>query len=448
MTGTTSNLKRFSVLFLIFCAAVSAAQNFNVSPNLKKHVEYLSSPALQGRAAGSQGEHAAARYVHEQLSSAGLVMLTDENGQDFTINEDSGALSSLNVVGVLEGFDPQLREEYIVVGAHIDGLGTNMMTVDGRKVEQLYPGADSNASGVAALIELARQASQCSYLFPRSIVFVAFGAGEKGVAGSWYFVNRAFGPIGKVRAMIDLNTLGHMSKRNPFQLLTQVSATDVNHMLELTKSEPVVTEPQIAKSLAFSSDYLPFYEKSIPVFCFSTGTTKDSRTVRDTPDDISYSGLEMACNYMFYFTKCLACCGDDMPSMEDKKIMVQRQEKDASIHSVSECDRRPQFFHSDERHFLEAWVYKYLKYPPEAIRDGIQGTVLVSFIVEKNGEVTDVRIERGVDELLDEEALKVVRVSPKWSAGQIHGVKVRTRITIPVEFRLTDSKSFKLKIKR
>ena len=97
---------------------------------------------------------------------------------------------------------------------------------------------------------------------------------------------------------------------------------------------------------------------------------------------------------------------------------------------------RPQFFHSNEKHFLTHWVYKYLKYPASAIRENVQGQVLVSFIIEKDGSVTNVEVEHGIDDRLDDEAVRVIAVSPKWIPGRIRGEKVRTRIVIPVEFRL------------
>ena len=91
---------------------------------------------------------------------------------------------------------------------------------------------------------------------------------------------------------------------------------------------------------------------------------------------------------------------------------------------------------SDPRKFLQEWVYKYIKYPESAVRDGIQGRVMVDFIIEKDGKVTDVRVIRGVSEELDAEAVKVVSASPKWKPGRMNGNKVRTSMTIPVEFRL------------
>jgi protein TonB len=81
-------------------------------------------------------------------------------------------------------------------------------------------------------------------------------------------------------------------------------------------------------------------------------------------------------------------------------------------------------------------VYQYLKYPQSAIRNGIQGTVMIQFIIEKDGKVTDVKVVKGVDEELDAEALKVVSASPKWNPGKVSGSKVRASLTLPVEFRL------------
>ena len=91
---------------------------------------------------------------------------------------------------------------------------------------------------------------------------------------------------------------------------------------------------------------------------------------------------------------------------------------------------------TDPRQFLEKWVYQYLKYPESAILEGIQGRVIVEFIIGTDGKVSDVRVTRGVSPELDAEAVKVVSASPKWRPGRLKGNKVRTSMTIPVEFRL------------
>ena len=81
-------------------------------------------------------------------------------------------------------------------------------------------------------------------------------------------------------------------------------------------------------------------------------------------------------------------------------------------------------------------MYQYLKYPESAVVNGIQGRVTVGFIIDKDGKVTDVRVIKGVSDELDAEAVKVVSASPKWKPGKVNGNKVRTSISIPIEFKL------------
>lgn len=400
---------------------------------MRRHVEALCDEGLEGRLAGTEGERLAAEYLYKALSDAGVLMLTDSLGQDFRIAAGGDSISSRNIVGIVEGSHPVLREEYIVVGAHYDGLGTNVLTVDGEPVVRLYPGADANASGVAVLIELARLVSEYRGLFARSIIFVGFGAGEQGMAGAWYFVNRAFGDMQGVKAMVDLDMLGR-SDPDSFRYFSQTDPVELAHLMNLVLDEPVVTHPRTLSEIIPSSDYLPFYERRITVFLFTCGQGREYHTVKDLPRIVDCGRLEERCNYLYHFLKVLAS-EENVPSLEDDE--QARQNREEKIYAASECDVRPQFFHSNEKHFLQSWVYKYLKYPTSAIEQKVQGQVLVSFVVEKDGSVTNVQVERGVDDRLDDEAVRVISVSPKWIPGQIRGRKVRTRIVIPVEFRLS-----------
>ena len=426
--------KLILLLLLEFCAAGLSAQNFSVAPALRQHVDALCDPELDGRKAGSDGERRAAQYLYTALREAGVLMLTDSLGQDFRIAASGEAeIRSQNIVGIVEGFDPQLRDEYIVVGARYDHLGTHTLTVDGEPVVQLFPGADCNASGVAVLLELARMVSEYRGLFRRSVVFVGFGAGEQGMAGAWYFVNRAFEQIRGVKAMVDLDCLGRSGEDHPLTLFSQLAQADRDYLLDKTREQPVVTLPVLSKGVQSPSDYLPFYERGIPVFFFTTGAAREHRTIRDTPRLLNYAGMESVCNYLYHFLLVMSSLDEISRADGDAAAGPAREDR---VYSASDCDVRPQFFHSNEKHFLQSWVYKYLKYPPRAIAQNLQGQVLVSFIVEKDGSVTHVSVDHGVDELLDDEAVRVVSVSPKWIPGQIKGRKVRTRIVIPVEFRL------------
>ena len=151
---------------------------------MKGHVMELSAAHLEGRKAGSEGEKAAAEYVTERLKAYGVDVISPSEGEIFGIKKaDGDTLTSRNVIGFVQGYDKTLRNQYVLVGARLDNLGTMTMTIDGRPVERVYYGANGNASGLAMLLELARMVQTNSILFRRSVLFVAFGASEETFAG-------------------------------------------------------------------------------------------------------------------------------------------------------------------------------------------------------------------------------------------------------------------------
>ena len=82
------------------------------------------------------------------------------------------------------------------------------------------------------------------------------------------------------------------------------------------------------------------------------------------------------------------------------------------------------------------WLGKNIKYPTEAIEKGIQGRVILQMVVEKDGSITNAKVVRSVDPLLDKEALRVINLSPKWTPAKHKGEAVKVRYTLPVMFRL------------
>ena len=176
---------------------------------IKKHVRELSAAALEGRKAGSEGEKAAADYVRNKLIEYGVDVISPEGGDVFGLKTESGdTLTSRNVIGFIQGYDKNLRDQYIVIGARLDNLGTMTMTVDGRPVEKIFYGANGNASGLSIMLELARMVQTYSIMFRRSVLFVAFGASLETYAGSWYFLNRSFKDADNIDAMVNLDMLG------------------------------------------------------------------------------------------------------------------------------------------------------------------------------------------------------------------------------------------------
>ena len=401
--------------------------------SMKSHVRYLSSAMLEGRKAGSEGEKLAAEYVTEVLDSYGIDVLSPKDGELFGIKKENGdTLTSRNVVAYVQGYDKNLRNQYIVIGARLDNLGSMMMVQDGEQREKILYGANGNASGLAMMLELARMVQTNSIVFRRSVLFVAFGASKETYAGAWYFLNRSFSDVPNIDAMINLDMVG--TGYNGFYAYTS-SNSDMNSLLDELKVglQPIL--PEVTATEPYPSDHRAFYSNEIPSVMFTTGRYPQHDTERDTQSIIDYEIMERELEYIYNFTELLANTDSALNFRSDAAPKQSKMSDD--VVSFYDCDQRPVFLHSsDPKDFLQKWVYQYLKYPAEAIRDGVQGKVMVEFVIEKDGSVTGVRIVKGVSEELDAEALKVVSASPKWKPGRVNGNRVRTSLTIPVEFKL------------
>ncbi len=400
---------------------------------MKTHVRELSSAHLEGRKAGSEGEKLAAEYVTGVLKGYGVDVISSAEGDVFGIRKENGdTLTSRNVIGFVQGYDKDLRDRYIVVGARLDNLGTMTMTVDGQPVEKIYFGANGNASGLSVMLELARMIQTNSILFRRSVLFVAFGASNETFAGSWYFLNRAFSDADRIDAMVNLDMLGTGGKG--FYAYTSSNA-DMNALIRTLTGDLQPVTPEITAAEPYPSDHRAFYAKEIPLVFFTTGRYPEHNTYKDTQSIIDYEMMERELEYIYNFTMALANVGSEI-SFRPTDVPDRGKSFDDVV-SYHDCDIRPVFFNSqDPRQFLEKWVYQYLKYPEKALREGTQGRVMVDFIIEKDGKVTNVRVVKGVSPELDAEAVKVISASPKWKPGRRAGEKVRTSMTIPVEFRL------------
>ncbi len=407
--------------------------------SMRRHIKEIASEYNAGRKPGSEGEKNAAEYLYKVLEEYGLEMLSPESGDEFGIARSStDTLVSRNVVGFVQGYDPKLRNRYILVGARIDNLGVNDITIDGESGRQVYYGANGNASGMAVMAELARMVATNSILFRRSVIFVGFGASTESFAGSWYFLNRSFGDSSAIDVMINLDMLG--TGTNGFYAYTS-SNRDLNLMIDLMQEQLQPVKPEIIANEPYPSDHRSFYFKEIPSVFFTTGRYAQHNTVRDTEDILDYMMMERELEYIYNFTMSVANTDRKIYFRSDQGVLSGEKNESGKLGddvvSYFDCDYKPAFLNStDPRQFLTKWVYPYLKYPQEAVEEGIQGTVMVGFIIDKDGKMTNVEIVKGVHPLLDEQALKVVSASPKWRPGRRSGQKVSTSMTIPVEFRL------------
>ena len=192
-----------------------------------------------------------------------------------------------NIIGYLEGSDPKLKNEYIVIGGHYDHLG--MGGASSRKPDTIaiHHGADDNASGTAGVIELARRIKADSNSFGRSFIFIAFSAEELGLLGSEYFVANPSVPIASLKGMINLDMIGRLN--NVLTIEGTGSSVESDSILTiLEKGRPFkITR---AAGATGGSDHTSFYNKGVPVFFFFSGMHIDYHTPSDMADKINYKG--------------------------------------------------------------------------------------------------------------------------------------------------------------
>lgn len=409
----------------------------------KRHVSTISSAMMEGRKAGSEGEKMTAEYLTEVLNGYGVDVISGKSGDPFGILQENGdTLTSRNVCAFIQGGDKTMRDRYIVIGARMDNLGAGTITIDGRQVDRIYYGANGNASGAAMLLELARMLQTNRVLLRRSVLLVGFGASKESFAGSWYFLNRSFSDVSNIEAMINLDMLGTGS--DGFYAYTASNA-DMNAMVQSMSGELQPIRPTIVTQEPYPSDHVAFYDKGIPSIFFTTGRYPAHDTERDTQSIIDYDTMEKELEYIYSYSVALA---------NGPKPIFNPSEEVKLTGGISgavpyyDCDVKPSFLGSDDpKVFLQKWVYSYMKYPQEAINQGIQGRVQVDFVIDEEGKVRDVKVLKGADPLLDEEAVRIISASPKWKPGKVLGKKVRSEMSLYIEFRLEKkgTRSFGLK---
>lgn len=269
----------------------------------KEHVSTISAAVMEGRKAGSEGERMTAGYVTGIFKKYGVDVLSGEDGDVFGIRQENGdTLTSRNVIAFIQGGDKSLRNKYIVIGARMDNLGTDTMTIDGRTVERTYYGANGNASGLAMMLELARMLQTNSPLLGRSVLFVAFGASRQTFAGSWYFLNRAFSEVADIDAMINLDMVG--TGGDGFYAYTSSNA-DMNEVLKSMAGQLQPILPTLTAQEPFPSDHRAFYGKEIPSIFFTTGHYPEYGTERDTQSIIDYDTMERELEYVYNYSVAL-----------------------------------------------------------------------------------------------------------------------------------------------
>jgi len=238
----------------------------------------------------------------------------------FSSTGEESIKTTRNVVGVLEGSDPQLKEEVVIIGGHYDHIEyyTDFMT--GEFSGKICNGADDDASGTVAVLEIAEAFSENKIRPKRSIVFVAFAAEEKGLLGSSYYAENPVIPLEKTAAMINMDMLGRNEdiKNLPpmfrtvfgFNEQPYETAEDNKNAVNILGTSFCTGMKDIAEknnrniklnlkfrydnkpNLIRASDHAPFLMKGIPVMFFSTGLHADLHAPGDDVEKINFPKME------------------------------------------------------------------------------------------------------------------------------------------------------------
>lgn len=221
--------------------------------------------------------------------------------------KDSKLISTRNVLGLLEGSDPQVKDEVIVITGHYDHVGI----VSGR----IYRGADDNASGTAAVMEIAEAYRSANLRPKRSLLFLIFEAEERGLLGAFHYVDHPVIPMSKTVANLNMDMIGRDEHSATWNTTAPENTNGVNVVGTLYNPElrriieasnrninlklDYKTDADDREGWFSRSDHYPFALKSVPMVLFNTGEHPDYHTEHDSWDRINYAKMEKITRLVF-----------------------------------------------------------------------------------------------------------------------------------------------------
>lgn len=301
----------FAAIFLS-CALPAAAQNLRQYENtvstadMERVLSYLADDMTEGRASGTAGKYMAEHFLVSRFRSLGLKPWHWAYTQSFRFKD---SIAIRNVVGLIPA--SVQSDEYIIIGAHYDHLGRLGHTV--------YPGADDNASGVTALVSLARMfsAMRADGKGPRkNLVFVAFDGKELDMAGSRYFVRHMGIPASRITAMVNLDMLGTdlvPPRRNreylfaigenslPSSYRGYLAGICSKAQYKLDLDLTFYGSRDFYRMMLETSDQYPFTRAGIPAILFTSAFHEHTYKKSDRPEIIDYELLRKRTLVIFNF---------------------------------------------------------------------------------------------------------------------------------------------------
>jgi hypothetical protein len=287
------------LLFFVFVAIATAiadgdsaqqiATNSITAAELRDHVATLADDTFEGRLVGTRGGYAAAQYILKCVNPSGLTPAGHDGA--FCACDQGGR----SILLLWPGHDPELKDQYIVVGAHYDHVG------DGRKghasgpIGKIYNGADDNASGVAALLEVIEALAEGRVSTRRSILFAFWDGEEMGMLGSNAWFRRPTVPSDAIRLAFNIDMIGRLRDDR-----LEVLGTRTGYGLRRLLAGPADRSLWLDFSwdMQANSDHWPFVQHNIPVVMLHTGLHDDYHRPGDDSEKINVAGLEKVSRFL------------------------------------------------------------------------------------------------------------------------------------------------------
>lgn len=266
------------------------------SARIRSDIEFLASDALEGRGTGTAGHDSAAAYATRRYTELRLQPGIPGGGylQRFVARSAAQAhgggpgLPTQNVVAVLPGADPALRGQVIVLGAHLDHLGRSSNgALDPEAQGAIRNGADDNASGSAAVLELARILSVRPAR--RTVMFLNFSGEELGLLGSQHFVENPPVPLDSMVAMLNFDMVGRL-RGDSLIVYGTGTALEMNQLLDSANAPLGLTISRVPDGIG-PSDQTSFFLKRIPVLHFFTNLHEQYHRATDDAPTIHAAGI-------------------------------------------------------------------------------------------------------------------------------------------------------------
>ncbi len=283
------------LLLFLFLTPVTATAQRNQNLDAFKHIEVLADDSFEGRRAGSKGGHAAAGYIVKHLAEFGLTTAGEESYfQPFNKKYEN----CRNIIALLPGKHPRLRQEIVAIGAHYDHVGYGQ----GKNRGPIHNGADDNASGTATVIELARYFSKPRNRPDRSLMFCFWDSEEQGLIGSKYWIEKPTVELSRIVFKVNIDMIGRLDGET-LEVQGHRSGTGIKAPLDAANAKLGIDIDYVFKMPA-NSDHWPFINNGIPGFMLHTGLHPEYHKPGDDSGTIDVEGLEqvgrLARNFITY----------------------------------------------------------------------------------------------------------------------------------------------------